>query len=102
MVPGAVAAEVEEDIGEGGMRVWDGEENIEERDDGIIGTRFTAEGLPRGRVCYTFVDDAAREHGLFGDAKDEGAEGVVVAGLGLHPHVWRDAVSSGALDRRND
>lgn len=50
----------------------------------IVGATFASKGHRFG--AYAFVDDAVREHGLFCDAKDEGAEAVVVFRLRLLPH----------------
>lgn len=54
--------------------------------DAVVGTALTAE--VEGLVVFdTVVDDAVGEHGLVGDAEDEGAEGEVLGGLGISPHV---------------
>ncbi|KAL2289843.1 hypothetical protein FJTKL_01146 [Diaporthe vaccinii] len=85
VVRGPVLAEVLEDLGERGVGHGDLEEVVHEGDHGVVCARLAAEGHGLA-VVYALVDDAVREHGLRGDAEDEGAEGGVVARLGLHPH----------------
>src|SRR5579859_2955422 len=69
---GAIAAEILEDLGERVSRHWDLEQGVEQGDDAVVRTRLATEahGL---LVVVSLVDDAAREHGLIRDAKDEGA-----------------------------
>jgi hypothetical protein len=58
---------------------------IEKRNDTIIRSRLAAEEL-RLVIVLALVDDAVREHGLIGDAVDEGAVGHVVFRQRVGPH----------------
>lgn len=52
----------------------------------VVCTTLSAEEK-RLVVEYPVVDDSVREHGLRSDSEDEDAEGKVVLGLGVGPHV---------------
>lgn len=55
--------------------------------DAVVGTALAAE--VEGLVVFdAVVDDAVGEHGLVGDAEDKDAEGEVLGGLGMGPHVY--------------
>lgn len=77
VVAGAVFAEVLEDLGQRGVGHGELEEVVHEGNDGVVGAAFTAErhGLV---VVEAFVHDAVGEHGLGGDAEDEGSEAGVL------------------------
>ena len=80
----AVGAKVPQNVREWVGRHGDLEQVVEERDDGVVGTGLAAEVQWCGRVAR--VDDARGEHGLAGDAEDEGAVAVVVSWQGVRPH----------------
>jgi hypothetical protein len=68
----AVASEVFEDVRERVLRHGDLQQVIEQRDDGVVGSGFSAKrhGF---FIVLAFVNDAVGEHGLVGYAEDESA-----------------------------
>ncbi|KAI6767734.1 hypothetical protein HG530_005743 [Fusarium avenaceum] len=82
---GAVFAELDEDIGKRVLGHWDLADVVQERNNGIVGSRFSTEEL-RLVVVLSLVDNTIREHGLLGDAVDKGSVGHVILWKGLSPH----------------
>ena len=68
----AIASEVFQDARERVLRHGNLQQIIQQRDNRVVSPRLPAErhGLS---VVLALVDHAVREHGLIGDAKDEGA-----------------------------
>ena len=94
---GSVAAEIHQDVRQRVGGHGDLEQGVEQRDDAVVGAGLAAEtaGFVFGGGVVSFVDDTAREHGLVGDAEDEGAVGGVVGGAGARPHGFHARLDGG-------